>query len=791
MTDIHPDKPTPDAFEHAIEALELEDVLGHVAAKCTNEGAREAIRSLKPTTDRAAIADRIGDIREICDYHEDNGRIPMVDTSVGCWVSSARDSRETISPEALLAIAVAERSVRDLRRAFRELGERYPRLHGIVTQMTPHGELIDSVEHCLERDGTIRDKASHRLADLRRRIARAKSEIRRHTDGLAKSLGGSEYATFTGSRYLLLVPRDKCQRREGIVHSTSHSGESLYFEPFSLVERNNALETLSIDERAEEARILSELSVGVVAVGDELLANMALWERLDTLNAIADFSHQLSCTLPDASPNGDIRIVTARHPLLELSLRDANHAERLVPLDFRLREGSRVMVITGPNAGGKTVTLKTVGLLTLMFQCGLPVPCAEGTELAVFDRVFADIGDEQSISSSLSTFTSHLRHLDSMCREANERTLCLIDEIGDGTDPDEGSALAIAALEHLLGRSSAVVATTHYGKVKSFALRTDGVENASMVFDDDNDRPLYRLLQGTAGRSRGLETARRLDFFEPVIRDAQSMLGKDAFRLEALLSELESERLALERERGTVESQSWELRRLIASYDEQERDIREHKRDHKARAKKEAEDILLRARKEIEAIVKEIRESNAARATVRDAHDRLGKLLDTARQTEESRRDTVERVREVSLGDRVSLNPSGEPSGRVVGVKRDDVTVEIKGKKINVKKSNLYSTRGDADETESVGVDVSVEPLRSTTIDVRGKDREEALADVDLFLDRAVLNGVGEVTIIHGVGEEILLGAIRSHLREDSRVQSVRAGGLGEGGRGVSVVQLR
>jgi DNA mismatch repair protein MutS2 len=435
--------------------------------------------------------------------------------------------------------------------------------------------------------------------------------------------------------------------------------------------------------------------------------------------------------------------------------------------------------------------LKTVGLLTLMFQCGLPVPCAPGTTLGVFDGVFADIGDEQSISSSLSTFTSHLRHLDAMCRDANDRSLCLIDEIGDGTDPDEGSALAIAALEHLLNRSSAVVATTHYGKVKSFALRTDGVENASMVFDDDNDRPLYRLLQGTAGRSRGLETARRLEFFEPVIRRAQSMLGEDTFRLEALLSELEAERLALERERGTIQSQSRELGRLVASYDEQERDIREHKSDHKARAKREAEDILLRARREIEAIVKEIRETKADRQTVRDAHERLGRLLETAREHEPPPRDDFKRVRDVSIGDRVSLNPSGEPSGRVVAVKRSEVTVEIRGKKVNVKKRNLYRTPDDADEAESVGVDVDVEPIRGTTIDVRGKDREEALADVDLFVDRAVLNGLREVTIIHGVGEEILLQAIQAHLREDSRVQSVRAGGLGEGGRGVSIVELR
>jgi DNA mismatch repair protein MutS2 len=790
MTDKSTDAQTTDPFEHAIEALELEDVLEHIAAKCANEGAREAVRRLRPAADPAAIAERLGDVREICECHEDVGRIPMVDTSVGRRVASARDTRETISPDALIAIAAAERSVQDLQRRFRDLDGRYPRLQGIVAGMIPHGELIDRIERCVERDGSIRDKASRKLADLRRQIVRAKAEIRRHTEGLAKALGGSEYATFTGSRYLLLVPREKCQRREGIVHSTSHSGSSLYFEPFSLVERNNALETLIADERAEEARILSELSAAVVAVSDELLANMDLWERLDVLNAIADFSRELSCTLPEASPDGDIRMVTARHPLLELSLREANRQHALVPLDLRLVAGSRVMVITGPNAGGKTVTLKTVGLLTLMFQCGLPVPCASGTTLGIFDNVFADIGDEQSISSSLSTFTSHLRHLDAMCRDANDKTLCLIDEIGDGTDPDEGSALAIAALEHLLGRSAAVLATTHYGKVKSFALRTDGVENASMVFDDDNDRPLYRLLQGTAGRSRGLETARRLEFFEPVIRRAQSMVGEDAFRLEALLSALEGERLALERERGVVQSQSRELGRLVASYDEQERDIREHKSDHKARAQREAEDILLRARKEIEAIVKEIRETKAAKQTVRDAHERLGKLLETARKPEPTNRADLKKVRDVAVGDRVSLNPSGEPGGRVVDVGKNDVTVEIRGKKINVKRRDLYRTRDDAGEAETFGVDVDVEPLRGTTVDVRGKDREEALADVDLFIDRAVLNGLREVTIIHGVGEEILLRAIQAHLHEDSRVQSVRAGGLGEGGRGVSIVRL-
>jgi DNA mismatch repair protein MutS2 len=776
-----------DAYDHAVEALELRDVLEHIASKCVNEGARIAIRALRPTTDREGIVERLEEIREACDYHEEAGQLPIADTSAQTWVKRASEAHETIPPEDLLAVAAIERAVQEIQRTMRDQEERYPRLSGIVAQMTPHGKLIDDIERCLERDGTLKDKASRKLFELRKGIARTKDDIRGYTDKLAKSLGTQEYATFTGNRYLLLVPREKCRRKEGIVHSASHSGGSLYFEPFSLVEKNNSLETLFIDERAEAARILSELSSQVVAVGDELLANMRLWERLDTLNGVAVFSRDFECTLPAVASDGSIRLVEARHPLLELSLREANRAQHLVPLHLRLEPGSRAMVITGPNAGGKTVTLKTVGLLTLMFQCGLPVPSAEGTELTIFDTVFADIGDEQSIASSLSTFTSHLRHLDHMCRKANDGSLCLIDEIGDGTDPDEGSALAIAALERLLEQESAVVATTHYGKVKSFALNTNGVENASVLFDDDNGRPLYRLLQGMAGRSRGIETARRLEFFEPVIRRAQAMLGKDAFRLETLLAELESTRVALERERESIANRSGELDGLIASYGEKDQELREFKQEHETQARKEAEELVLRARKEIESIVKEIRETSAAKSTVREAHDRLGKLLDAVRPAEEPKKGE-----KVAPGDRVSLSPSGHPSGRVVNVKRDNVTIEIEGKRINAKPWDLYKLGDEAGSSpQYVGVDVSVEPMRSTTVDVRGKDREEALSAVDMFLDRAVLNGIHEVTIIHGVGEEILLGAIQSHLRSDSRVQSVRAGETGEGGRGVSVVRLR
>jgi DNA mismatch repair protein MutS2 len=476
---------------------------------------------------------------------------------------------------------------------------------------------------------------------------------------------------------------------------------------------------------------------------------------------------------------------------LELSLGAESPPREVVPLDLRLDRTERVVVITGPNAGGKTVALKTVGLLVLMHQSGLPVPCAEGTEMALFDKIYADIGDEQSISSSLSTFTSHLRHLDAMVKTADEDALCLIDEIGDGTDPDEGAALAIASLERLQSTRAAVIASTHYGKVKSFALRSDGVGNASMVFDDENDRPLYRLLQGTAGRSRGIETARRLDFFGPVVERAQAMVGEEAFRLEQLLSELETTRLAVDRERDALRKQSQRLNALIESYDKKVHDMEEYQGEQRERIRKEAEEVLLGARKEVEAIVKQIRETDAARRAVRTGHERLGRMAESLESAVQPAHPAHPAQR-LALGDIVSLSPSGSPCGPVLSIQGDKVTVEINGKTISAACGNLYPVEQEpaGEPAWPVDIEVSVEPLATTQLDVRGKDREEALAAVDRFVDSAVMNAIREITVIHGVGERVLQKAIRSQLGEDPRIGSVRSGDAAEGGPGVTIARL-
>jgi DNA mismatch repair protein MutS2 len=375
-----------------------------------------------------------------------------------------------------------------------------------------------------------------------------------------------------------------------------------------------------------------------------------------------------------------------------------------------------------------------------------------------------------------------------MLRKADASTLRLIDEIGDGTDPDEGAALAIATLERLLESGAAVIATTHYGKVKTFALETVGVSNASMVFDDDNNQPLYRLLQGTAGRSRGIETARRLGFCAPVVERAASMIGEETFRMERILSDLESQKIALEREHGALLEQSEALNRLITSYGEKEQELREYKDTHREQARKEAEEILHRARKEIEAIVKNIRESQAAKQSVRESHGRLKKMLDEVSATVEKK--TPEKAARVRPDDRVSLSPSGEPSGVVLQVDGDKVIVDIGGKKITVNKELLYAVTAD-DTPPDVVVHVDVGPLETTTVDVRGHDRADALDRVDELLDRAVLNGVSEIKIIHGIGERVLLDAIKKRLNGDRRVKSHRPGGHFEGGVGVTFVLLK
>jgi DNA mismatch repair protein MutS2 len=451
------------------------------------------------------------------------------------------------------------------------------------------------------------------------------------------------------------------------------------------------------------------------------------------------------------------------------------------------------MIVTGPNAGGKTVALKTAGLLVLMLQCGLPVPCAHGTEMPVFERVFADIGDEQSLESSLSTFTSHLSHLDEMTRRSDARTLCLIDEIGDGTDPDEGAAIAIATLERLLASGAAVIATTHYGRIKAFALETDGVANASMAFEDETSRPLYRLLEGIAGRSRGIDTARRTGFAPDVVARAEAIIGGEAFRLETALARLEAAHAEWERERIRLEAERKELEKTLASSKEKEASYTLTKKEATRRAAREAEELLAQARREIEGTVRLIREKSADRDTIRTGRQRIEKAIEEVR-AHLAPEAAFAPLANVKLGDHVSLSPTGWPWGTVVAVGKKDAMVDMAGKRMRAKLGKLFPAVETGPGEGRVVAPVSrveYEPVGEMSIMVRGMDRESALEEVSRFIDRAVLTGLHEVQIIHGFGEQILARAVKDALSRDPRVRSHRTGSPSEGGLGVTFATLR
>lgn len=775
-------------FDHAARVLALDDALALVAGHCVNEGARREVASLRPTADAARIRASLDETDEYRRLREQNGDLAIPDTGYRADVERiARGERG--SGEVLRRIADGERAVATLRRSLAGGEGAFERLRAIAASTVPHDELVAEADHALEPDGSVKDGASPELKAIRRDIRVARTKLRERAEKLVGDLGADAHATMMGGRHVLVVPRAKVKKGTGLVHGASHTGGSLYVEPVALLELNNELETRLADEAEEIARILAALSDLVRRHADAILANADAIERLDGIRARAAFAERFGCVAPEISSVGRLRLVRARHPLLTLALERAGTLDRQVPLDLTLEPGHRLLVITGPNAGGKTVAIKTVGLSVLLLQCGLPVPCAHGSELPIFEQVFADVGDEQSLESSLSTFTSHLRNLDEMTRRANAATLCLIDEIGDGTDPDEGAAIAVATLERLLASRAAVIASTHYGRIKTFALETDGVANASMAFEDGEARPLYRLLEGIAGRSRGIDTARRVGFDPTVVARAQDVLGSEAFRLESALARLEASYAALERERASLASERVELERLLASSREKERTYSLTKKEASRRALREAEEMLVQARRDIEDIVRSIRERDADRTVIREGRARVEKMIEDVRLRSEPE-SAVTPLAHVAVGDRVSMSPTGVPSGVVVEVDRKIVVVEIGGKRIRSRVGKVYAATTDVAKPRA-SISVDYEPVSATEVSVRGLDRESAIDDVSRFVDRALLTGLQEVKIIHGLGEGILGRAIREFFAKDPRVRSVRPGTAMEGGMGVTFVVLK
>lgn len=642
------------------------------------------------------------------------------------------------------------------------------------------------------------DNASPALKKIRRDIKNTKEQIRVKISSIANSEENSKYlqdsiVTMRGDRFVVPVKAENRSSIPGIVHDTSSSGATLFVEPMAVVEMNNNLRILMVKEKEEIERIIIEFSQDIGEVADEIGINQDVLTELDYIMAKGKLSVKMKAMEPELSPNMYVRLKNARHPLIDPKV--------VVPMNLEVGKEYNTLVVTGPNTGGKTVSLKTMGLLSLMMQSGLHVPCDYGTTMFVYNNVFADIGDEQSIEQSLSTFSSHMTHIVKILAEVKAQDLVLLDELGSGTDPIEGSALAISILEKLMEYDLITMATTHYSELKNFALNTIGVENASVEFDVETLSPTYRLITGIPGKSNAFDISKKLGLSDAIIQDAKRKLKAEDIEMEDILRKLDQDRLSIEKDREYLKTATDELKFKL---EDAQNKIEKTKKDREKAltdAKRKASNILRDAKVESEGIIKELNKlkTEAERNQTKKLEAIRGKLrnnLDKYGYTEElltiESNDT--KVKVVTEGMMVFVSSFGQ-EGSVVSKddSKKEALIQIGVMRINIPYDALSVPKKKA-APKKTGVGKIYKEKAMTIkseVDVRGMDLETARIEVEKYLDNAYLSGIPRVTVIHGVGTLVLKRGISEFMRNLHYVKSFRGGEYGEGGAGVTIVEFK
>ncbi|MGE5574439.1 MAG: endonuclease MutS2 [Bacteroidota bacterium] len=792
--------------ERTLRVLEFHKVRERLAAATTNSLGRELALSLDVVTDPDEVRARQRETTEARAILASYPSVPLGGIrDIRRAVAQARVG-STLAPQDLLDVAWTMDASARLRKFILGLGEGFQSVRDHAARIAPQPAVAREITRCLDDQGNVVDEASPVLARLRSDIRAVNGRIRDRLDSLIRSPEASRYLqdpviTLRGGRFVVPVKQEHRAAVPGIVHDQSSSGVTLFVEPMAVVELNNELASLDAREREEVERILRHLSGLVRAACPEIEGTVEALAALDFAFAKGRLSLDMDAVEPGLDTSGYLEIRQGRHPLL---------SGHVVPIDVELGGAFRTLVVTGPNTGGKTVSLKTIGLFALMTLAGLHLPAASGTRFAVFQQVFADIGDEQSIEQSLSTFSSHMTHIVRILEETGPESLVLLDELGAGTDPAEGASLGIAILEHLHARGSRTVATTHYSELKTFAYEHDGVENASCEFDVATLRPTYRLIVGVPGSSCAFEVASRLGLPRQIVDAARARLGEDRVRVEDMIAGMERSRRELEEDRERVRGARQTMERLVRERDEEARRLREARSDILRKARDEASRIVSRARQDVARIIDELKQGSFDRSAVDDAARRAREALkQVAEETSGAGIEALEeapasRTRPVGSGDvatgaTVYVSRLGRP-GRVVSPPRDgeDVEVQVGAMRLFVSPKDLAVIEEERPSAESPFGGVFIAPVareKATTVsselDLRGLTVEEALAEVDKYLDDACLAGLPRARIIHGKGTGALRQAVREFVRSHPHVSGFEPGGPGEGGDGVTVVAIR
>ena len=770
--------------ERTLRVLEFTRIREILAEGALTEAGAAKCRELVPADDLPTVQALLNETEEATVILQYIGGHPMIGFPDIRPALSICEKGGSMSAGMLLNVAETLRASRAARDALVTDRENTPVLRAKAEGLFVMRNLEKDITDAIISEDEIADRASSELMNIRRHLRGAQDRIKEKLNQMIRSAAIQKYLqdpiiTVRGDRYVLPVKAEYRSSVPGLVHDQSSSGATVFIEPMAAVEMGNELKQWELKEQQEIARILAALSAQVAPYAPNIRETVELMAELDFIFARGLLSRRYTCVQPKMNREGYLHIIRGRHPLID--------PEKVVPETVWIGKDFTTLVVTGPNTGGKTVTLKTVGLFTLMAQAGLQVPADPGTEMAVFEQVFADIGDEQSIEQSLSTFSGHMTNIVRIMHEVTPRDLVLFDELGAGTDPTEGAALAQSILTRLLHIGVRTLATTHYSELKMFALSTKGVENASVEFDVETLRPTYRLSIGVPGKSNAFEISRRLGLPENLIDGAKKLLSGENVRFEDVIANAEYHRQVAERERQIAQEAGKETIRLR---DEAERLRRE---------REEAKRILEQARRESETVIAELKkmkknaaggDASAAELRRRLEHD-IDDLSEGLRQ--ENREDS-EPPRDLKPGDRVRILTLGA-EGTVLSApdEKGEVSLQAGAMKFKAALGQLRLIQA-AKAPEKSTVKAKTGMMTRTVkqeCDVRGMSLEEALSAVSLYLDEAVLAGLNEVFIIHGKGTGVLRAGIQQDLRKNKHVKSFRRGVYGEGEDGVTVVTLR
>ena len=795
-----------DLFEKSIRTLELPAVLEKLAAKAVSDAAKERCLRLTPATDTQEVLHLLNETdaaKERLGLHGSPSFSGVKDVSAAL---TRADHGGMLNTRELLDVAGVLTASRRVSEYDAQRQGEATVLDRLFSSLHTNRYLEDKIRSAILDEETIADTASSELADIRRKMRLAATKGRQI---LQRIISSPSYAkvlqealiTQRDGRFVVPVKAECKGSLPGLVHDISSTGATLFVEPMGVVQANNEYIELQAKEQKEIDRILAEFSAEAAAHREDIQWDYDTLVHLDLIFARGQLSYKMNAVRPEVRRDGAIHLRKARHPLLD--------PKTAVPIDIELGDSFDTLVITGPNTGGKTVTLKTLGLLTLMTQCGLHIPAADRSAVSVYERVLADIGDEQSIEQSLSTFSAHMVNIVEILKEADRHSLVLFDELGAGTDPVEGAALAIAVIQHVRRLGAKVAATTHYAELKTFAMTTAGVENASCEFDVETLAPTYRLLIGIPGKSNAFAISRRLGLPEDVIAAAQGQMSGESVRFEDILTQLEEKRQALEK-------REQEADRLLRQREEDARRAREcreqmerAKDNARSRGEAEAKRILRDARTAADQVFQELSEMRKAQAKAErmlNENEARAALRRTLNEAEEavSRRDARQEPipkpsRPIRAGDLVEI-PGVKTPAEVVSVGKDG-TLQLKAgilkMKAKVDEVRLIEDdeRAARKKTPSVTIrqnaDRALRASAARELDIRGMETLEAESVVENFISAAVMGKLETVTIIHGKGTGALRKAVHDILRRNKAVKSFRLGVYGEGESGVTVVTLK